>query len=122
MAVGAGTIAARRYGAAELVDARPYAVGSVAEVMQAFPHLRGEVPALGYSPKQLADLEETLRRVPADAVIDATSVDLCRLLRPNKPIADVRYEFRPQGTKLETVLELFEMKVLAGPGNLASTA
>jgi predicted GTPase len=119
MAVGAGTIAARRYGAAELVDARPYAVGSVAEIMQAFPHLQGEVPALGYGPQQLADLEETLRRVPADTVIDATPADLSRLLRLNKPIANVRYEFRPRGSKLETVLELFEMKELPGQGKPA---
>jgi predicted GTPase len=119
MAMGAGTVAARRYGAAEIVDARPYAVGAVAEVMRAFPHLQGEIPALGYSPQQLADLEETLRRVPADTVVDATPADLSRLLRLNKPIADVRYEFSPRGSKLEMVLELFESKAIDRRGTLA---
>lgn len=113
MGMGAGTIAARRYGAAAVVDARPYAVGTVAAAMAEYPHLTGEVPALGYSPAQLADLEETLRRVPADTVVDATPASLSRLLRLDKPIADVRYEFRERGHTVEAALEEFDARRIA---------
>ena len=112
--MGAGTIAAQRYGAAEIVDARPYAVGSVAEVMGQFPHLSGEIPALGYSPAQLLDLAETLRHVPADTIVDATPANLARLLVLDKPIADVRYEFRERGHELAALLERFDQQHLAG--------
>jgi predicted GTPase len=114
MAVGAGTIAARRYGAAAIVDARPYAVGSIAGTFQEFPHLRGEVPAMGYSPDQVRDLERTLRRVPADTVIDATPVDLARLLTLDTPLVDVSYEFKERGSELPAILDRFEQRFLAG--------
>lgn len=112
MAMGAGTVAARRYGAAEIVDARPYAVGSIAEVFREFPHLAGEIPAMGYGPQQVKDLEATLERVPADVVVDATPVNLARLIRLTKPIVDVSYEFRERGSKLEEILAEFEGRAL----------
>jgi predicted GTPase len=116
LAVGAGTLAARRLGAAEVVDARPYATGAIADTFRAFPHLQGAIPAMGYSPQQVRDLEATLRRVPADCVIDATPVDLAHLLQPGKPLVDVRYEFKERGDELPGILEAFERRRLqAGP-------
>jgi predicted GTPase len=108
MAFGAGTVAARRFGAAEVVDARPFAVGAVADAFRAFPHLHGEVPALGYGQRQTADLQATLNAVPADLVLDATPVDLGRLLRLDKPVVAVSYAFRERGGELPRVLERFE--------------
>jgi predicted GTPase len=112
MAIGAGTVAARRYGAAAIVDARPYAVGLLADTFREFPHLAGEVPAMGYSQQQVRDLEATLTRVPADVVIDATPVNLARLLTLDKPIVDVTYEFRERGSQLASILERFEKERL----------
>jgi predicted GTPase len=119
LAIGAGTIAARRYGAAAIVDARSYAVGSLADTFREFPHLAGEVPAVGYSQQQVRDLEATLARVPADVVIDATPVNLARLLTLDKPIVDVTYEFHERGSQLVSVLERFEQERL-GSGRPAT--
>jgi predicted GTPase len=115
MAFGAGTVAARRYGAAEVVDARPFAVGAVAEAFRAFPHLQGEVPAVGYGERQVADLEATLNAVPADVVLDATPVALRRLLRLDKPIVEVSYRFEERGAELPKILERFEREGLGRP-------
>jgi len=108
MAAGAGTIAARQFGAAEVIDARPYAVGSLAAAYRAFPHLQGEIPALGYSAAEVADLKETLRRVPADTIVDATPVNLARLMVLDKPVVDVGYEFSPRGSELDEILDIFD--------------
>lgn len=107
MKTGAGTVAARRHGAAAVVDARPHGVGALAEVFREFPHLDGEVPAMGYGPRQIADLEATLNAVPADAVLDATPVALSRLIRVNKPLVQVTYDFRERGAELPHILERF---------------
>jgi predicted GTPase len=115
MAFGAGTVAARRYGAAEVVDARPFAVGAVAEAFRAFPHLQGEVPAIGYGERQVADLEATLNAVPADVVLDATPVALRRLMRLDKPIVEVGYRFAERGGELPGILERFERERLRRP-------
>ncbi len=112
MTFGAGTLAAQRYGALEMVDARPFAVGTIAQVYTEFPHLQGEVPAMGYSPCQIQDLEATLNRVEADAVIDATPVDLSHLVHVNKPMVNVEYEFQERGPRLSQLLERFEEKYL----------
>ena len=116
MAIGAGTVAARRYEAAEIVDARPHAVGSIADVFREFPHLAGEIPAMGYSAQQIKDLEATLERVPADVVVDATPVDLGRLLHISKTIVDVSYSFRERGSHLEEILCAFEARCLPNKG------
>jgi predicted GTPase len=112
MRTGAGTVAAKRHGAAQIVDVRPYAVGAIAEAFGDFPHLEGEVPAMGYSPKQIRDLEATLNAAAADAVIDATPVDLSRLMRLDKPLVDVTYAFRERGRELPPILERFEAERL----------
>jgi predicted GTPase len=112
MATGAGTVAAERFGADEIVDPRPHAVGSLAETFHAFPHLTRAIPAMGYSPSQLRDLEATLRAIPADAIIDATPANLDRLITLGTPIIDVRYEFRERGDTFRHLLEAFEHDVL----------
>jgi predicted GTPase len=112
MKTGAGTVAARRYGAAQVVDARPYAVGAIADAFRKFGHLEGEVPAMGYGPQQIADLEATLKAVPADAVLDATPASLTRLIEVDKPLVQVTYEFEERGAELPGILERFEKERL----------
>lgn len=104
MAFGAGTIAAQRLGAAAIVPGRQYAVGSIKDAYAAYPHLKTEVPALGYSPQQVADLAATLNAAEADAVVYATPVDLSRLVKVNKPLVAVEYELRERGGVLEELL------------------
>ena len=92
MAFGAGVIAAREAGAAELVDPRPYAVGEVAAMFAAYPHVSGLLPAVGYGRQQIRNLEETINRTPADAVVIGTPIDLRGLISINKPAVRVSYE------------------------------
>ena len=113
MATGAGSVAADRFGAAEVVDARPFAVASLADTFARFPHLGQEVPAMGYSEEQIRDLEETLRRVPADIVLDATPAALARRIHLNKPILNVEYDFVERGNVLPAILERFEERFLS---------
>lgn len=93
MAFGAGVVAARRFGAREIVDPRPYAVGSLEQVYAEYAHIDCIVPAMGYSKSQLNDLKRTLDAVPCDLILSATPVDLGRLLHIDKPIMPVTYEF-----------------------------
>ncbi len=95
MAYGAGVVAARRFGAAGLVDPRPAAVGTIREVLDRYPALEPLVPAMGYGTAQIAELEATLNAVDADLVLSATPIDLTRLVSLNKPITRVRYELAP---------------------------
>ena len=113
MATGAGSVAASRFGAAEVVDARPFAVASLAETFARFPHLGQEIPAMGYSAEQIRDLEETLRRVPADIVLDATPATLARRVRLEKPIINVEYDFAEHGNLLPAILERFKEQFLS---------
>ena len=92
MAYGAGVVAARQCEAAELVDARPFAVGSIRGTYERFTHLTTLLPAMGYSAVQRHELEETINRTPADLVLVATPVDLGHILRLNKPCVRVGYE------------------------------
>jgi len=92
MPYGAGVVAARQYGAAEQVDPRPFAVGSIQGTFECFPHLQKLLPAMGYSETQRRELEETINRADCDLVLVATPVDLARLLRLNKPSLRVGYE------------------------------
>ena len=92
MTYGAGVVAARRFAAAELVDPRSAAVGSIREVLDRYPALEPLVPAMGYGATQVAELAATLNSVDADIVLSATPIDLTRVLRLIKPITRVRYE------------------------------
>jgi predicted GTPase len=110
MTYGAGVVAARRFGAAELVDPEPVAVGSIKAVLQRYPDLEPLVPAMGYGETQMRELKETLERVDADIVLVATPIDLGRLLELDKPVTRVRYELaqvsgRPLREILQGVLE-----------------
>ncbi|NLC15609.1 MAG: GTPase [Firmicutes bacterium] len=98
MAYGAGMIAARKWGAAETVDPRPWAVGSIKETFEAYGHIGSLLPAMGYSPKQVRELEETVNKVDCDLVIIATPIDLRRVMKIEKPSLRVRYELQEVGT------------------------
>ncbi|HEX8940873.1 MAG TPA: cyclic 2,3-diphosphoglycerate synthase [Candidatus Limnocylindrales bacterium] len=106
MTYGAGVVAARRSLAAELVDPRPYAVGSLATVLRRYPDLQSLVPAMGYGEAQVRDLEATLNAMPADVVLSGTPIDLTRVLQLNKPIVRVRYELdEAEGPRLRELLQ-----------------
>jgi predicted GTPase len=100
MPFGAGTVAARQAGAAELVDPRPYAVGSIRDTYDTYPAIGPVLPAMGYGDAQLRDLEATIRAVeqtPCDAVVSGTPMDLGRILDPGHPIRRVTYELEEVG-------------------------
>ena len=97
MSVGAGFIAAQLFGAAEVIDPRPYAVGSILETYEKYENTGPVLPAMGYSPKQIAELEETINKAEADAVIIGTPIDLRRVVKLNKPATRVRYELQEIG-------------------------
>ena len=92
MTYGAGWFAARNAGASEIVDPKPYAVGSIAETYKKYPNSGQILPAMGYSDQQIADLEATINATPCDVVVEGTPIDLTRILKVNKPIAEVTYE------------------------------
>lgn len=94
MEYGAGVIAARRFGAAQLVDPRPYLVGTLKRTFKTYPNIGSVLPAMGYSPQQMRDLEETINSAECDLVLVATPIDLTRLLSINKPSIRIRYEYR----------------------------
>jgi predicted GTPase len=106
MPYGAGTIAAKRLGATEIVDPRPYAVGSIVKTFEEYPHLGAVLPALGYGKEQIKELEETINKTPCDAVLIGTPIDLRHVLWLNKPAARARYELKEIGTPtLEDILK-----------------
>jgi len=97
MAFGAATLAARRLGAAELVDPRPHAVGSLRDTFRKYPHLGSALPAMGYGEGQVRDLEATINACDAEIVVFATPVDLRHLVRISQPALRVRYEIQEIG-------------------------
>ena len=105
MPYGAGMIAAKTYEAAELADPRPFAVGSIRQTYENYPHIGPVLPAMGYSPRQIADLEKTINRADCDLVLFATPIHLTRILSITKPTLRVLYEYRDHGSpRLEEVL------------------
>ena len=92
MPYGAGVVAARQYGAAELVDPRPYAVGSIRSTYERYQHLTSLLPAMGYSAMQRHELEETIAATPCDLVLIATPIDLARVIKIDRPTLRVTYE------------------------------
>jgi len=108
MPYGAGTIMAKNSGASEIVDPKPYAIGSIKEAYKKYPHLGALLPALGYSGKQVAELKETIDRVPCDVVVIGTPIDLRRVITINKPTVRVRYDLKVVGPiSLEQILNQF---------------
>lgn len=107
MRFGAATVAAEQYGAARVVDAKPYAVGTIKATFDKYKNLERELPAMGYSAKQIKDLETTINRADCDLVISATPTDLRHLINANKPIVQVSYEIRPHGKEFDSLIEKF---------------
>ncbi len=106
MAYGAGWVAARRYGAGEIIDPREYAVGAIINTYRKYPNTGPILPAMGYGDEMIRDLESTINNSPVDLVISATPIDLTRIIRVNKPMQRVRYELQEIGQPtLETVLK-----------------
>ena len=105
MAYGAGLVAARRFGAAEIIDPRPFAVGSILETYNKYPTTGAVLPAMGYGDRQISELEETINNTEADLVISATPIDINRIIKINKPSQRVRYELQVIGQPdLEEIL------------------
>jgi predicted GTPase len=106
MAYGAGWVAAQRFGAAEIVDPRPYATGSIKATYAKYPTTGQVLPAMGYGEQQTHELEETIRKADVDLVIIATPIDLQRIVRIDKPCQRVRYELQEIGQPtLEDILK-----------------
>jgi predicted GTPase len=120
MPYGAGIVAANQYHAGEMVDPRPYAVGSIKKTFEKFPHLGKLLPAMGYSETQRHELQETIERVPCDLVLVATPIDLARTIHIGKPSVRVAYEVEELGKpEIPRLIEQFTRKhqrELAGAG------
>lgn len=111
MTFGAGVVAAEKYGAAELIDPRPWAVGEIKETYEKYPGIGTLLPAMGYSPQQIKDLEKTINDTDCDSVIIATPIDLRRSIGIKKPACQVRYELQEIGIPtIEEILEDFPRK------------
>jgi predicted GTPase len=108
MAYGAGFVAASQARVGEIIDPRPFAVGDIAEIFQRYPHIGKVLPAMGYSPKELAELQATINASDADAVIAGTPSDLPHLMQLNKPVVRAHYEFAEMGEpRLSGLIEAF---------------
>ncbi|MCL5420109.1 MAG: GTPase [Candidatus Marsarchaeota archaeon] len=107
MLFGAGTVAARQYGVGRVVNAKRYAQGTLKAVFEKYKHLSNELPAVGYSPKQIRDLENTINAADCDVVISATPINLRSVINVNKPIVQVSYELRPLGRRFDAVITKF---------------
>jgi len=105
MRIGAGTVAANKYGASELVDPRNYAVGKLAETFNIYPNIGTLLPAMGYGDQQVKDLETTIKNTPCDVVVIATPIDLKRIVNIDKPTVKVGYDLQEIGyPNLDVVL------------------
>ncbi|HCS74165.1 MAG TPA: GTPase [Clostridiales bacterium] len=98
MKLGAGTVAAERFGAEKLIDPRPYAVGKLKDTFKIYPNIGVLLPAMGYGEQQLKDLEETINNTGCDSVIIGTPIDLTRIININKPYTRVHYELDEIGS------------------------
>ncbi|MDD3877463.1 MAG: cyclic 2,3-diphosphoglycerate synthase [Bacteroidales bacterium] len=97
MKIGAGTVAATKMGAAQLVDPRPFVVGKLAETFKIYPNIGILLPAMGYGDQQVADLEKSINNTDCDSVVIATPIDLTRIIKINKPYTKVDYELQEIG-------------------------
>ncbi|MDR0471052.1 MAG: cyclic 2,3-diphosphoglycerate synthase [Nitrososphaerota archaeon] len=112
MKIGAGIVAARRFGAAEIIDPRPYAVGRLAETYRIYPNIGKLLPAMGYGEQQMNDLAATIERTECDSVVIATPIDLARIIKINKPTTRVTYNLQEIGNpNMENVLAKFIKKI-----------
>lgn len=108
MRIGAGIVAAYKYGAAEIIDPKPYFQGTILQALEKYPDIGDIIPALGYGKKQVADLEKTINACECDLVISATPIDLSRIIKIKKPYVRVSYELQEIGEPtVNTVLNAF---------------
>ncbi|NMA61218.1 MAG: GTPase, partial [Firmicutes bacterium] len=108
MKIGAGTLAALKYGAQEIIDPRPYAVGKLAETFKLYPHVGNLLPAMGYGTQQIADLEATIAKTDCDTVIIGTPINLSRVVKIKQPSTRVHYDLQEIGKPdLKEVLTTF---------------
>jgi predicted GTPase len=108
MKYGAGIVAAKKYGAAEIIDPRPYAVGSIKKTFEKYNHLDNVLPAMGYGEKQCRDLAATIEKIPCDLIVSGTPIDITRVIKVSKPILRVGYELKEIGKPtLKDVLKRF---------------
>jgi predicted GTPase len=108
MKIGAGVVAARKFGAKELIDPRPYTVGKLAETFKIYPNIGTLLPAMGYGDQQVKDLEATINKTDCDTVVIATPIDLNRIVKINKPTVKVGYDLQEIGSpNLTEVIEDF---------------
>jgi predicted GTPase len=115
MKIGAGTVAARKFGAASLVDPRPFIVGRLKETFKIYPGIGTLLPAMGYGEEQLKDLETTINNTDCDSVVIGTPIDLNRVIRIKKPNTRVYYELEEVGSpNLEEVLSDFTKRIHLG--------
>jgi predicted GTPase len=111
MPYGAATIAAKNFGALEIVNPKPYAVGSIKETLEKYSHLRGVLPAMGYSATQIAELKATIEATTCDVVLIGTPIDLRKIAQIDKPTVRVKYELTVLGPVcLEEILDSFLAK------------
>ncbi len=111
MKIGAGVVAAEKYGAAELIDPRPFVVGKLAETFEIYPNIGHLLPAMGYGDQQIKDLEETINKTDCDSVVIATPIDLNRLVKIRKPNTRVYYDLQEIGQPdFNTILDDFLKK------------
>jgi predicted GTPase len=97
MGYGAGIVAAKKYGAAECIDPRPFAVGDIKATLEKFKQIGKLIPAMGYGEKQVSDLEATIKASGADAVVNGSPADIAKLVRVDVPIVRVGYELKETG-------------------------
>ena len=108
MQFGAGVLAARKFGASEIIDPRPYLVGEIRKTFEKYPGIGPLLPAMGYGDQQVADLEATINKTPCDLVVIGTPIDIRRILKVEKPSVRVTYDLQEIGhPNLKTVLEEF---------------
>ena len=108
MKIGAAVVAARKYNASQLVDPRPWLTGILKDTFKTYPNIGTLLPAMGYSPEQVKDMETTINQTDCDSVIIGTPIDLNRLIRINKPTTRVFYDLEEIGEpKLADILETF---------------
>ena len=111
MQYGAGMIAAKKYGAKQIIDPRPFAVGSIIDTFKKYPHLTNILPAMGYGKKQIKELEQTINNIACDVVVSGTPIDLNRILKTNKPVIRIRYGVGDKTSReIESVLSRFLKK------------
>ena len=113
MPYGAGTVAAEEHQAGEIIDPRPFAVGSIVDTFNKYTHLSKVLPAMGYGKKQIKELEQTINNADVEVIISGTPIDLQRVLKTEKPLIRVRYNVGEKTAKdLEKIIDGFIKKHL----------